>query len=106
MGNRRINPDMKYCALRLWNQGWDTEDICDMLAISCSSLYRWRRIFAEHGHVNRPPSPLVGRTKILALAAINTIRALYEEEPDLYLDEVRTFLAIEHDIAISKSTLS
>src|SRR6267378_7999118 len=26
MGNRKISSDMKKCALKLWDQGWDTED--------------------------------------------------------------------------------
>ena len=34
------------------------------------------------------------------------IHALYECEPDLYLDELCTFLAVEHNLIVSKSTLS
>lgn len=34
------------------------------------------------------------------------IHALYEHEPDLYLDKLCTFLAVEHNLIVSKSTLS
>jgi transposase len=106
MVNRRISPDMKKCALDLWDRGWTVEDICDMLRVSRASLYRWDAIFEEHGNVIRPPSPLIGRTRIITRAVLTTIHALYEREPDLYLDELCTFLAVEHNLIISKSTLS
>ncbi|KAJ8584871.1 hypothetical protein M405DRAFT_936358 [Rhizopogon salebrosus TDB-379] len=28
MVNRRTSEDIKQCALRLWNHGWDVQDIC------------------------------------------------------------------------------
>lgn len=106
MVNCRISPDRKACALNLWNSGWEIEDICFALSVSRSSIYRWQNIFEEHGNVIRPPSPLVGRTRIITRAVLTAVRTLYEEEPDLYLDELCTFLAIEHDIFVSRSTLS
>jgi hypothetical protein len=58
MGNRKISSDLKECALKLWNLGWDIEDICDALGVSRASIYRWEAIFAECGTVKRPPSPI------------------------------------------------
>jgi len=106
MVNCHISPDRKYCALNLWNRGWDTIDICDALSVSRASLYRWQAIFQEHGNVIWPKSPLIGRTRILVRAILTAIHTLYEQESDLYLDELVTFLAIEHSIIISLSTLS
>ena len=106
MVNRRISPDMKYCALDLWHRGWTVDDICDTLSVSRASLYRWDAIFEEHGHVIRPPSPLVGRTRIITCAVLTAIHTLYEQEPDLYLDELCTFLAVQHNIIVSKATLT
>ena len=106
MVNCRISPDRKYCALDLWNRGWDTIDICNALSVSRASLYRWQAIFEEHGNVIRPKSPLIGRTRILVRATLTAIHTLYEQESDLYLDELVTFLAIEHSIIVSLSTLS
>ena len=107
MVNRRISPDMKRCALDLWGRGWIVEDICDTLGVSRASLYRWDAIFEEHGDVIRPPSPLIGRTRIISRAVLTAVHTLfYEREPDLYLDELCTFLAVEHNLIVSKSTLS
>ncbi|KIJ08666.1 hypothetical protein PAXINDRAFT_51482, partial [Paxillus involutus ATCC 200175] len=106
MVNRRISPDLKECALRLWNDGWDTEDVCDMIGVSRASLYRWEAIFDEFGSVNRPPSPIQGQSLRLLTRALSTAcEDLFTEESDLYLDEVVTWLALTHDIAISRSTL-
>jgi transposase len=106
MVNRRISKDIKEAALRLWNVGWETEEICFALAISRSSMYRWQSIFDEHGTVNRPKSPLIGRPRILTRALMTAGQTLFQEESDLYLDEVVTWLALTHDIVISSSTLS
>ncbi|OJA14827.1 hypothetical protein AZE42_13795 [Rhizopogon vesiculosus] len=53
MGNRKISSDLKECALRLWNTGWDIEDIQNALGVSRASIYRWETVFAEFGtHFN------------------------------------------------------
>ncbi|KIJ06427.1 hypothetical protein PAXINDRAFT_92021 [Paxillus involutus ATCC 200175] len=105
MVNRRISKDLKECALRLWNHGWDLEDICEALSVSRSSCYRWREIFEEFGAVKRPPSPLVGRTRILTRALLTAVEGLYAQDSNLYLDEVCIWLVIEHNITIDPSTL-
>ena len=106
MVNCRISPDRKYCALDLWNRGWDTLEICDALCVSSTSLYHWEAIFREHGNVIQPPSPLIGRTRIIAQVTLTAIHTLYKQESDLYLDKLVTFLAIEQGIIVSTSTLS
>jgi len=45
MGFFKISSDMKECALKLWDQGWETAEIMDTLGISQSSLYQWQAIF-------------------------------------------------------------
>jgi transposase len=106
MGNRKISPDLKECALRLWNVGWDIEDIHNALGISRASIYRWEAIFAEFGTVNRPPSPIRGQElRILTRALMTACEGLFAEESGIYLDELATWLALTHDISISISTL-
>lgn len=106
MVNQPISKDLKQCALTLWNQGWDVEDTCDALGVSRSSCYCWRKIFEEHGKVNRPPSPLVGRTQKITHAILNSIVELYTEDSNLFLDEVCTWLAVKHQISILTLALS
>ncbi|KAG1738919.1 Homeodomain-like protein, partial [Suillus paluster] len=105
MVNRRISEDIKQCALRLWNHGWDVQDICEALGISQSSCYRWRRIFEELGTVKKPPSPLIGRTRIITRALLTAVEDLFAEDSDLFLDEVCTWLAGQHNIIIGTSML-
>ena len=106
MVNCRISPNHKYCALDLWNCSWDTIDICDALSVSRASLYRWQAIFEEHDNIIWPKSPLIGRTRILVQATLTALHTLYEQESDLYLDKLVTFLVVKHSIIVSLSTLS
>ncbi|KAG1747177.1 uncharacterized protein EDB91DRAFT_1048553, partial [Suillus paluster] len=62
--------------------------------------------FEELGTVVRPPSPLVGHTQMITRALMTAIEDLYAEDSDLFLDEACTWLAVEHDIIISSSSLS
>ncbi|KIN95883.1 hypothetical protein M404DRAFT_164779 [Pisolithus tinctorius Marx 270] len=107
MGNCCISKDIKEITLKLWDQGWEAEDICDTLGISCASLYQWQVIFAEHGSVNHPLSPLKGQGLcILTCTLIQACQGLFSQELDLFLDEVKTWLTLEHDIVISTLTLA
>ena len=106
MVNCKISPDRKLCALRLWEHGWTIEDICFALRISWSSLYHWQHIFDERGTVTQPPSNIIGHPRLINHAVLTTVHTIYEEDSDLYLDELITLLAVEHQVHISKSTLS
>lgn len=57
------------------------------------------------GSVVAPPSPLHGRPHLIVLMAMTAIKDIYTRQPDLYLDELQWYLAIHHDLAISKSAL-
>ena len=105
MAKRKISPDMKECALRLWELGWDLELITESLCISRASLYRWQKIFDEIQSVIRPPSGLAGRPRLLIRAVLTAVKEVYNNEADIYLDELLWWLAIHHDIAISRSAL-
>jgi len=105
MPNHCISPDLKECALCLWEIGWSIEDICFVLGVSRSSLYRWQAIFNDLGTVTRPPSPLRGPTQILTHALLTACQDLFAQDSDLYIDEVITWLALVHNIEISPTTL-
>ena len=105
MGNRRISSDLKECALRLWDLGWDLELISESLCVSCASMYRWRKIFDEYNSVTCPRSGLVGRPRILVHAVVTAIKEIYNNKADAYLNELVWWLAIHHNIAISRSAL-
>ncbi|KAJ7577940.1 hypothetical protein C8J56DRAFT_746542, partial [Mycena floridula] len=105
MVNRKISSDVKEIALQLWEIGWEIEDICESLGISSKSFRRWQHIFKDFGSVTKPPSPFRGRPRLLIQQVLTAVKQVYEGEPDAYLDELIWFLAIHHDVAISKSAL-
>ncbi|KAJ7034798.1 hypothetical protein C8F04DRAFT_1210512 [Mycena alexandri] len=105
MVNRRISSDIKECALRLWELGWDRDAICSTLLVSQSSIYRWAALFEEFGSVSPPPSPIIGRPRIIGLAALTAIKEIYTKHADTYLLELQWWLLIHHDISISISSL-
>jgi hypothetical protein len=88
MVNRKISKDMKECALTVWDKGWELDDIIYIIGVSRSSIFRWRAIFNEHGSVNRPVQSPHGLSCILTCAILTAIHTLYEEDSDLYLDEL------------------
>lgn len=105
MVNRRISSDLKECVLRLWELGWDQDMILESLCVSCASIFRWRKIFSEHNSVNKPRSPLIGRPRLIIRAVMTAIKQVYNNESEAYLDELVWWLAIQHDIVISRSAL-
>ncbi|KAJ7717202.1 hypothetical protein B0H16DRAFT_1247678, partial [Mycena metata] len=105
MVNRRISSDIKECALRLWELGWDRNAICSTLLVSQSSIYRWAALFDEFGSVSPPPSPIIGRPRIIGLAALTAIKEIYTKHADTYLMELQWWLLIHHAISISISSL-
>ncbi|KAF8234211.1 hypothetical protein L208DRAFT_1550679 [Tricholoma matsutake] len=105
MVNRRISDDLKECALSLWDRGWEMEDIIDAILVSCASIYCWKVIFEEHRSFNRPQLALCRHTQIITRAVLTAVHTLYEQDSDLYLDELVLWLAIHHDIVISVSAL-
>ena len=42
-----ISRDLKECVLRLWDSGWELEDLCLALGVSSRSCYHWRQIYGE-----------------------------------------------------------
>ncbi|KAF5326332.1 hypothetical protein D9611_000727 [Ephemerocybe angulata] len=100
---RKISPDLKECAISLWERGFEITDIVAMLGVSRASIYRWQAIFDELGTVVRPT--IRGRDRIISRAVVNAVLILFEADYDLYLDELALWLAVNHDIAISKSAL-
>ncbi|KAF9225793.1 hypothetical protein BS17DRAFT_699205 [Gyrodon lividus] len=102
----RISSNMSKCAIQLWDLGWELGDICFALGMSSHSCYHWQKILVEHCSVIRPPNPLTGQAQIVMRAILTAMEGLFHEEPDFYLDELCTWLAVEHNIIISSATLS
>ena len=95
---------MKRRALQLLDEGWKRHEIAKILSVSSESIERWHDNYETKGRVD-PPSFLRGRRRILSAGAIAGLRELIQENPELFLDELRLWLALYHDIQISTTAL-
>ena len=101
---RSISPDMKRRALQLLEEGWEMDVIANILNVSSKSIKRWHNNYETRGRVD-PPSFLRGRRRILSADAIVDLRELIQENPELYLVEIRQWLALYHEVQISTTAL-
>lgn len=60
---------------------------------------------ALYGSVNKPPSAIRGRPRLIARAVLTSIHLLLKDNPDIYLDELVWWLGCHHGIDISVSQL-
>nr|GAT45393.1 predicted protein [Mycena chlorophos] len=102
---RKISLDLKECALDLWHAGWSLADIRYALRVSPASMYRWDELRDVFGQAENPNPLLRGWERIVSLAVLDAIRTVYHHEASVMLDELRWYLAIHHDVAISISAL-
>jgi transposase len=101
---RKISPDMKQRALQLIDEGWEIDDVAEVLCVASKSIGRWANNYDIHGRVD-PPSVLRGRRRILNAEAISGLLQLTRESPILFLQEIGEWLALYHDQPISTTAL-
>ncbi|KAK7002487.1 hypothetical protein R3P38DRAFT_1734943 [Favolaschia claudopus] len=63
MVNRHISEDFKVRALWLLDNGYMTEEVCDILGVSQRSIGCWRANVRNYGSVIPPHVPLQGRPR-------------------------------------------
>ncbi|KAJ7813354.1 hypothetical protein B0H14DRAFT_3149959 [Mycena olivaceomarginata] len=83
---RAISDDFKERALWLWDHGYLTEDFCDILDASQSSLYRWKAWQVDHSSVIPPPNPLRGRPHTPNPDQTHDLLSLVSGNPSLSAD--------------------
>ncbi|KAF8803396.1 hypothetical protein BYT27DRAFT_7043266, partial [Phlegmacium glaucopus] len=94
-----ISEDIKNRVLFLLDNG-DLPDECDVaeiFGVSKRSIQHWRANHENYGSVIPPPNPSWGRPHIL--------NALLQEAPEMYLDEIQDWVAIAHELSISKASI-
>jgi transposase len=97
----RISQDFKAQAMELFEQGMLLEDVCDVLGVSKSSIYRWRENLEVYGDVVPDHSPIQGWPRILDPRQVHDLVELVQQVPEMYLDEIQDWLAVTHDIGLS-----
>ncbi|KAJ7885058.1 hypothetical protein B0H14DRAFT_2338898, partial [Mycena olivaceomarginata] len=102
---RATSEDPKVCALYLLEQGYITEEVCELLGVSRSSLYRWKANQSDYGGVIPPANPFRGQPRILNVDQMHNLLTLLAEAPEMYLDEIMDWVALYLNAAISRTTL-
>lgn len=102
---RHISRDLKLRALWMLENGYLPEDIQTILGVSDRSLRRWTANMRAHGDVIPEQMALRGRPLSLTTAQLHSIVDFIRAYPEMYLDELRDFLALESDILVPITTL-
>ena len=76
-----------------------------ILNVSTRSIQRWANNVATYGHILPPLNPLRGRQHSLTAIHIYGLIGIIEASPAMFLDELQDWLALEHDVLISKTAL-
>lgn len=102
---RHISKDLKERVLWLIEHGYAPEDICELFDISARSIDRWRQNVRVHGSVIPPPNPMQSRPRILNNDMTHDLYTLLEEAPEMYLSEIQEWIALSHEVHISRAAL-
>lgn len=105
MPRRKISDDTKLRVIWLADNDYSVNEICEIMDVSPRSITRWKKNILLHGTFTPPPVPIQGRLKLLNANQMHDLFTLLEESPDLYLDEIQTWIAVHHDLLISISAL-
>ncbi|KAF8869862.1 hypothetical protein BD779DRAFT_1681640 [Infundibulicybe gibba] len=101
----QISTDIKNRALWLLENDYLTEDVCEILGVSRSSLFRWKSNKATHGDVIPPRSFTQGRPRTLHSDQTHDLLTMLADAPEMYLDEIQDWIVVTQDMNISKTAL-
>ena len=102
---RHISKDMKERVLWLISHEYVPEDVVELFDISQRSVARWRQNNRLYGSVIAPPNPMQCRPCILNADMTHDLYTLLKEAPEMYLSEIPDWIALTHEVHISKSAL-
>ena len=103
---QKISLDMKERVLSLYFQGHLPKDLCHTFGFSEKSVRRWKENIYRYGNVIPPPSYCQGHPQKLNSNQINDLMAQLLVDPDMYLQEIQTWVAIHQEVGILKSSLA
>ena len=102
---RHISKDLKDRALWLILHDYAPEDICELFDISQRSVARWKHNDHVYGSVIPPPNPMQGRPRLLNGDMMHDLYTLLQEAPEMYLSKIQDWIALSHEVHISKTAL-
>ncbi len=102
---RHISKDLKDCALWLILHDYAPEDICELFDISQRSVAQWKHNDRVYGSIIPPPNPMQGHPRLLNGDMTYDLYTLLQEAPEMYLSEIQDWIALSHEVHISKTAL-
>jgi transposase len=105
MSFHTVSADLKAQIPVLFHQGVDIKEICNILNIRKSLVYRTLSYSRAYGVPYNPHSSRSGRKRILSQGDIKFIVALLTRRHTVYIDEIQKQLSIERRISVSYATL-
>jgi transposase len=106
MPMRYITPGLKLAAVRMYEGGhMQLPQILRIVNFSRSTFFRTWEIWRTRRHVVLPPSPLVGRPRLMVKDDLDYILDLIRHNPSKFLDELGNMLENSRFIAMHWSTI-
>ena len=106
MGNRRISPDVKIAAIRLYERRLlPLRQILECVGFSRRTFFRTLKLFNETGEVSKPRSLSLGRPRILNHEDINYLLQLIHHRPNWFLDELQELMEHNRFVSVHFSTI-
>lgn len=102
---RHISKEVKERTLWLLDHDYIPEDVAEILGVSKRSVARWKAYQEEHGSVIPPHDPQQGRPRFLTAEATRDVMDLVNESPEMLLEEIRQWIAVVHDLPMSRTAL-
>jgi transposase len=103
-----ISDDTKFHIPVLFQEGHSINEICSLLGVKKSLVYKTLRFYKNFGTIHNPHtySHAIGRPRILGSADILFIRNVIQQDNTIYLDEIQTELLEKRRVYATLSTIS
>jgi len=106
MGNRRISPDVKLAAIRLYErQLLPLRQILECVGFSRRTFFRILNLFNETGEVTKPRSLALSRPRVFNHEDLNYLLQLVYHQPNWFLDELQELVESNRFISVHFSTI-
>jgi transposase len=97
--------DIKACIPFLLREGYRVKDICRILGLGKTLVYKYIQNYMQHHHTIHHPQQSIGRPRVIKHAHVNFIHQRLSTHHSHYLDELQTELFHTFNIHPSLPTI-
>jgi transposase len=108
MPRHTVSEDLKTFIPALHHDGYKIQQICDILTVKKSLIYKTLALFSNCGVVSNPHkySHISGHPRSRSQADLNFVQATVDHRPTIYLNELQQELFSKCGVQVSISTLT